>query len=324
MIASAAALVLASAALPARAQEMDHSQMDHSQMGHGQMDHGAMKGMDHSAHQPPAEESVDNPPAENPHAGHGQPAADDGIPRGIAPPAPTDHAAEAFYDPAVMARARAAMVEENGGMTFSQLMLDRLEYRMGKGADGYHWEWEGWIGGDINRFAFKTEGEGEIGGPLARAEVQALYSRAIDPWFNLEAGVRHDIRPDPQRTYAVVGIEGLAPYWFEVGAQAFLSSKGDAHLRLEGSYDQRITQRLILQPAAEVNIAAQDVPEIGSGSGLSDVELGLRLRYELVREFAPYVGVNWERKLGDTARFARAKGEAASATSFVMGVRFWF
>ena len=216
------------------------------------------------------------------------------------------------------------MLKESGGMAFSQFMLDRLEYRMGKGADGYHWEGEGWIGGDINRFAFKTEGEGAFGGPLERAEVQALYSRAIDPWFNLEAGVRHDIRPDPRRTYAVVGIEGLAPYWFEVSAQAFLSNRGDAHLRLEGSYDQRISQRLILQPAAEINVAAQDVPELGIGSGVSDVELGLRLRYEFAREFAPYVGVNWERKLGDTARFARADGERASATSLVMGVRFWF
>lgn len=319
-LASAAALLLASTALPALAQEhMDHGQMDHSQMDHGAMEQS--EAQDHSAHQAPAEEA---PAAENPHAGHGQPAADDGIPQGVAPPVPADYAAEAFYSPEVMARARAAVRKESGGMIFSQLMLDRLEYRLGKGADGYHWEGEGWIGGDINRFAFKTEGEGEIGGPLESAEVQALYSRAIDPWFNLEAGVRHDIRPDPQRTYAVVGIEGLAPYWFEVSAQAFLSNKGDAHLRLEGSYDQRLTQRLILQPAAEVNIAAQDVPELGIGSGISNIELGLRLRYEFAREFAPYAGVNWERKLGGTARFARAEGERASATSFVMGVRFWF
>lgn len=284
-------------------------------MDHGQMDHGAMEQEDHSAHQAPAADA---------HAGHDGPATDGDIPTGTVPPVPADHAADAFYDSAEMARARAAMLKESGGMAFSQLMLDRLEYRMGKGADGYHWEGEGWIGGDINRFAFKTEGEGAFGGPLERAEVQALYSRAIDPWFNLEAGVRHDIRPDPRRTYAVVGIEGLAPYWFEVSAQAFLSNRGDAHLRLEGSYDQRISQRLILQPAAEINVAAQDVPELGIGSGVSDVELGLRLRYEFAREFAPYVGVNWERKLGDTARFARADGERASATSLVMGVRFWF
>lgn len=307
-LACAVALLLAASSLPALAQ--DHGQMDHSQMDHSQMDHGAMQ--------------QEEAPAADPHAGHTQPAADDTVPEGIAPSVPTDHAADAYYDPAAMARARAVMLQESGGMRFSQLMLDRLEYRAGKGTDGYHWEGEGWIGGDINRFAFKAEGEGETGGPLERAEVQALYSRAIDPWFNLEAGVRHDIRPDPRRTYAVIGIEGLAPYWFEVGAQAFLSSRGDAHLRLEGSYDQRITQRLILQPAAEVNIAAQDVPELGIGSGISDVELGLRLRHEFAREFAPYVGVNWERRLGDTARYARAAGEGASATSLVMGIRFWF
>lgn len=305
---AATALLLAAAAFPARAQ-------DHGHMDHGQMDHGAMEQEDHSAHQAPAADA---------HAGHDGPATDGDIPTGTVPPVPADHAADAFYNSAEMARARAAMLKESGGMAFSQLMLDRLEYRMGKGADGYHWEGEGWIGGDINRFAFKTEGEGAFGGPLERAEVQALYSRAIDPWFNLEAGVRHDIRPDPRRTYAVVGIEGLAPYWFEVSAQAFLSNRGDAHLRLEGSYDQRISQRLILQPAAEINVAAQDVPELGIGSGVSDVELGLRLRYEFAREFAPYVGVNWERKLGDTARLARADGERASATSLVMGVRFWF
>lgn len=277
--------------------------------------------MDHSAH--PQAQEPPAPPADA-HAGHGAGALEKGAPQQAAPAVPTDHAADAFYDTAEMAAARAAMLKESGGMTYSQLMLDRLEYRAQKGSDLYAWEGEGWIGGDINRLAIKTEGEGEIGGPLERAELQALYSRAIDPWFNLEAGVRQDFRPTPQRTYAVVGIDGLAPYWFEVGAQAFLSSKGDAHLRLEGSYDQRLTQRLILQPAVEVNIAAQDVPELGIGSGLSDIELGLRLRYEFAREFAPYIGVNWERKLGQTADYARADGEQASETSLVMGIRFWF
>lgn len=274
---------------------MDHGQMDHGQMDHGQMD----------------------------HVGHGQPAAD-GIPHGVAPQIPADHAADALYDPAVMARARAVMVHENGGMTWSQLMIDRFEYRAGKGADGYHWEGEGWIGGDIHRLAIKSEGEGDFGGRVESAELWALYSRAIDPWFNLQAGVRHDFRPAPDRTYAVIGIEGLAPYWFEVEAHGFLSDKGDAHLRLKGSYDQRITQRLILQPAAELNIAAQKVPELGIGSGFSDIELGLRLRYEFAREFAPYVGINWERRLDGSARYARAAGENLSATSLVMGVRFWF
>ena len=280
---------------------------------------------DHGGHRvPPAEEtSISAQPATS-HTGHGAAASDTAAPQGVAPPAPSDHAAEAFYDPAAMARARAAMTKENGGMSFSQLMIDRLEYRAQKGSNGYHWEGEGWIGGDINRLAVTSEGDGAAGGGLESAEVQGLYSRALDPWWNLVAGVRRDFRPRPRRTYATIGIEGLAPYWFELEAQAFLSEKGDAHLRLEGDYDQRITQRLILQPAAEINIAAQNVPELGIGSGLSDVELGLRLRYEFAREFAPYVGVNWERKLGGSARYARAAGERASVTSLVVGVRFWF
>ena len=282
---------------PAWSQTMDHSHMDHHQMDHG-------------AH--PAQPAAD--PSADPHAGHVMPATSPPMPAAAPPPIPTDHAADALYDPAVMARARAAMIRENGGMTFSQLMIDRAEYRAHKGGDSYHWEGEGWIGGDINRLAIKSEGEGAVDGALHSAEVQALYSRAIDPWWNLIAGVRHDIRPQPQRSYATIGIE----------AQAFLSDRGDAHFRIEGSYDQRITQRLILQPAAELNVAAQDVPELGIGAGLSDVELGLRLRYELAREFAPYVGINWERRVGDSARFARAAGEGASTTSLVMGLRFWF
>lgn len=298
----AAAIALLGVALPAQAQTMQHSQMDHS------------------AHETQGE----MPLAADPHAGHAMGSADGAIPKGPPPPVPTDNAADALYDPAVMAQARAAMARESGGMIFSQLMIDRLEYRAQKAGDGYHWEGEGWIGGDINRLAIKSEGEGDIGGALESAEVQALYSRAIDPWWNIIGGVRQDFRPRPQRTYASIGIEGLAPYWFEVEGQIFFSDKGDAHLGLEGSYDQRITQRLILQPAVEVNLSAQDVPELGIGSGLSDVELGLRLRYEFAREFAPYVGINWERKFGDAARYARADGDRASATSLVMGIRFWF
>lgn len=307
-LACVAALLIAVAAAPALAQ-----------MDHGAMNHGAAP-----------QEGQATPPAADPHAGHGrheQPRADGPTlppPQGVPTIVPTDHAADALYDPSAMARARAAMLKESGGMIYSKFMLDRLEYRAGKGPDAYHWEGEGWIGGDIHRFAVKTEGEGDVGGRLERAEVQALYSRAINPWFNLEAGVRQDFRPGPQRSYGVVGIDGLAPYWFEVSAQAFLSDKGDAHLRLEGSYDLRLTQRLILQPAAEVNIAAQDVPQLRIGSGLADIEAGLRLRYEFAREFAPYIGVNWERKLGGTADYARTAGDRVAATSLVMGLRFWF
>ena len=154
--------------------------------------------------------------------------------------------------------------------------------------------------------------------------MQAPYSRAVGPYFNLQGGVRYDFRPDPSRVYAVAGFEGLAPSFFHVGGALFLSNKGELMARLEGSYDQRITQRLVLQPRAEVNLAAQSSREIGVGSGFSDAELGLRLRYDIRREFAPYVGVQYRRAFGDTRRFLKDEGEEAGGWSLLTGVRMWF
>ena len=216
------------------------------------------------------------------------------------------------------------MMKEMGGRSFHQLMFNLAEYQARKGSDGYRWDGEAWFGGDIGRLVLKTEGEATARDGVESAEVQALYSRAVGPYFNLQAGLRHDIQPGPARTYATVGVEGLAPYWFEVEGALFLSDRGDLLGRVEGYYDQRITQRLILQPRVELNLAAQDVPANRIGAGLSNAELGLRLRYEIAREFAPYVGISYDRKLGRTARFARAAGEDASETGLVLGVRFWF
>jgi copper resistance protein B len=136
--------------------------------------------------------------------------------------------------------------------------------------------------------------------------------------------VRYDIRPNPQRVYAVLGIEGLAPYWFKAAGALFVSNKGEVRGRIEGSYDQRITQRLILQPRSEIEASAQSIEAIGVGAGLTDIEVGVRLRYEIAREFAPYVGVEWTGKLGETARFARTAGGPTSGFSYVAGIRFWF
>jgi copper resistance protein B len=241
-----------------------------------------------------------------------------------APAPPEDHAADALFDPAEMARAREMLRKENGGLISRSVMFNLAEYQARARSDGYRWEGAARIGGDINKLVIKTEGEGSFGGALDDAETQLLYSRAIAPYFDLQAGVRYDIKPDPSRAYAVVGVEGIAPFWFDVDAQLFLSNKGDLLARLEGYYDQRITQRLIAQPRAELNLAAQDVTENGIGSGLSDLELGLRVRYEIKPEFAPYVGLEWVRQFGDTARFARAAGDEASVTNFVFGVHFWF
>ena len=241
-----------------------------------------------------------------------------------APAPPSDWYADRIYSKAEMEHSRHAMMEENGAQKIAFISFNLAEYQARKGRDGFRWDGEAWYGGDISRLTLKSEGEGVFGEGIEETETQLLYSRAVGPYFNAQAGIRQDLGPGPDRTYATVGFEGLAPYWFEVEGALFLSHKGDLHGRLEGYYDQRITQRLVLQPMAEVNFALQDVPEIGVGSGLSDMELGLRLRYEIVKEFAPYVGVEWARKVGDTARFARAAGDDADSVSWVMGVRSWF
>jgi len=240
-----------------------------------------------------------------------------------APAAPEANYADRVWGRDAMATARTALRREHGGMSYSQLMLNLAEVQFRDGRDGYRWDGEFWYGGDINRLTIKSEGEGTFR-ENTEGEVQALYSRAVGPYFNLQAGVRQDFGPGPDRTYATVGFEGLAPYWFDVEGALFLSDKGDVFGRLEGYYDQRITQRLVLQPRVELNLSAQDVPSSGLGSGLTDAEAGLRLRYEIKREFAPYVGVSWERRLGDTARYARAAGEGTGGFSVVAGVRAWF
>ena len=241
-----------------------------------------------------------------------------------APPVPTDYAADRVYSAANMAMSRHHLYTMHGGQNFYQVMFNLAEYQVRKGRDGFRWEGDAWYGGDINRLWIKTEGEGVFGRGVEDAEVQALYSRAIGPYFNVQGGVRYDFKPNPSRAYAVLGVEGLAPSFFDVEAFAYLSDKGDVLVELEGTYDQRITQRLILQPRAEINFAAQDVRENGIGSGLSTGELGLRLRYDIRHEFAPYIGVSYERSFGDTARFARAEGEGRASTNFVLGLRTWF
>lgn len=241
-----------------------------------------------------------------------------------APPSPDDHAADAYFDPVEMASAREALRRENGSFSGSMVLFDLAEVQIRDGKEGYRWEGEAWFGGDIDRLLIKAEGAGNFGEAIGDLEVQALYSRAISPFWNAHIGIRHDIVPNPSRTYVVVGVEGMAPYWLHVTGQLFVSDKADVHARIEGSYDERITQRLIFQPRAEFNFSVQDVPEIGVGSGLSEFELGARLRYEIRKEFAPYVGVEWAKKTGGTARFARLAGDDPDVVNLVAGIRVWF
>lgn len=215
-----------------------------------------------------------------------------------------------------------AMEEHEPNYVFFQ--AEQLEYRNQDGGDSLKWDAQGWYGGDYNKLWLKTEGEKRAGGGTEKAEVQVLLSHLVTDFFDVQAGLRYDPEPNPRRSYAVLGLQGLAPYYFETDAALFLSHKGDLSARFITEYELLLTQRLILQPAMEINLAAQDVKAQGIGAGVTDIELGLRLRYEIWREFAPYVGVNWERKLGETADLARREGEDAEIPAFVAGVRFWF
>lgn len=223
-----------------------------------------------------------------------------------------------------MARARAEMFHHMGGQTFTLVSADRLEWIDDAGGM-LLWDLDVWHGGDIHKLWLKTEGErGLSGAGTEEAELQALYSRAITPFFDLQGGVRRSIRPGPARTHAVLGLHGLAPYWLEVDVAAFLSERGDLTARAEIEYDLMLSQRWVLQPRIEVEAAAQRVSDQGLGRGLTSVEAGLRLRYEVRRSFAPYVGVTWHRTLGGSRDLARAAGEELEATALVAGVRIWF
>jgi copper resistance protein B len=296
-------------------------EMDHCAMGHRPPEQCPpkdtpeeampMAGMDHGAHGGMADKSA-------PGA-----APEDTVPaRALEGPR---HAADAIWGREAMEPSRKQLARENGGMTTGMVLIERLEARIATdgGEDGYVWDAQGWYGGDINRFVLKTEGEGTFGGALENAEIQALYSRAIGPFFDLQAGVRFDPEPD-SRTHLVVGVQGLAPYMFHVDGALFLSDRGDLTARVKAEYDQKITQALILQPRIEAEFAAQDIPEREVGAGITKVEPGLRLRYEIVREFAPYVGIEYEAKLGETADIARANGEDPDGLKAVIGLRAWF
>lgn len=214
--------------------------------------------------------------------------------------------------------------------TYGQVLFDRFEYQAGDDEDVVLWDAQAWYGGDVNRLWIETEGEdiasGGKGGEVENFDVQ--YSRRFAPFWDLQAGVGYQTTygpgPDRDRTSAILGVQGLAPYWFEVDANLRLSEDGDTAVDLEAEYDWLLTQRLILQPRLETAYAFEEVERLGVGQGLNSVQLGLRLRYEIRREFAPYIGVTWNRKFGDTADLARDEGEDTEVPAVVAGVRMWF
>ncbi len=315
------------ASRPARSTPPAAGPMDHTGTADvGGMDMGETDG-DEPAAQPPG----DAAPMDHSAMDHGSmmtPTARGDAPSSEAPPPPAAgrgpaRAADDIWGAEAMRASRDQLAHEQGGQLYSFFMADRAELRSRSGRDGYLWDLQGYYGGDLDKLWVKSEGEGSFGERIGHAELQALWSHAITPWFDAQLGVRQDFA-GPDRTHLAAGVQGLAPYLFEVDAAAFLSQKGDLTARVEVELDQRITQRLRLQPRAEVDLAAQEVRELGIGAGLGSVELGLRLRYEIVREFAPYIGIAQEWRFGGSRDFLRARGGDLSVTNVVAGVRLWF
>lgn len=278
----------------------------------------------HAGHTMPA------PPANEAHQGHDtatMPAADPAArdqpppPEAFSGPA---NAADLIYDSAEMAAAREDVRSEHGDFRSLFVTTDQLEVRSGHGEDVYFWDVQGWYGGDLDKFWVKTEGNGEVNASPDEIELQTLWSHAIFPFFDFQAGARLDFESGFERSHLVLGLQGLAPYSFEVDTAAYISDEGDVTARFEGEYDLWLSQRLILQPRLEFDLAAQDMPERGIASGLNSVEAGVRLHYQFAREFAPYFGVHYDRLLGGTADAARRDGKFTGGWSAVVGLRTWF
>jgi copper resistance protein B len=205
----------------------------------------------------------------------------------------------------------------------SYVLFDQLEFQIGRDTRAFNWDNHGWVGGDVNRFVFRTEGESEHS-DFSEVQAHALFGRAIHRWWDVVAGLRQDLRPGPGRTWAAIGIQGLAPYWFEVEATAYVGEAGRTHFRVETEYELLLTNRVVLQPLLEFEIYGKSDPERHIGAGLSSAHTGLRLRYEIRREFAPYIGIAWDRRFFGTGDFAEAEGEARSSVRLATGLRVWF
>ena len=203
------------------------------------------------------------------------------------------------------------------------VQFNRLEAWNADPGTGLAWEGRAWVGTDTDRLWLRSEGE-QVDGLLESADLEVLYGRPVSRWWDLVAGVRHDFAPGGSRDFAAIGVIGLAPYKFEVAATAYLGQSGQTAARVEVEYETLLTNRLVLQPLVEAEINGRDDPRRGIGSGLSTVEAGLRLRYEVTRRFAPYVGVVHERAFGRTADFRNDDGHAARDTRIVAGARIWF
>lgn len=211
----------------------------------------------------------------------------------------------------------------NDEARFGHLLVNSLEAASGDGEHGQHVDVEGWYGGDFDKVWLKTEGE-RRNGRLESLRTEALWDHAFAPYWSTQLGVRHDTGGGDARNWLAFGVQGLAPYWFETEATAYVRSGGQFGARADVRYELLFTQRLILEPQLQANLYSRADPQHGTGSGLSDLSFGLRLRYEVRRQFAPYIGVTWQRKFGDAARFAEQSGGRRQQLQAVAGARVWF
>ncbi len=232
--------------------------------------------------------------------------------------------ADAYFDPDEMAASRAHVQHHHGSENTLMVMADRFEMQDSDNATLGVFDVSASYGGDINRLYVQLEGEYDFDASEAEhVSVDVLWSRAISTYFDLQAGISYDIEPDGL-AHAALGFQGLAPYWFEVDGRAYLSEKGDLTAKFEAEYDFLLTQRLILQPRAELKFAAQDDPEHKTGSGLTNFETGLRLRYDIIREFSPYIGITYHAAMGETDDMLEVAGEDTDSAAFLVGFRAWY
>lgn len=272
------------------------------------------------AHHHPAPTEPDAPAAAE--EGHGQhPSRSPRAPASPAPlPPPTAEAMAAAFPDLHGMRMQDHMDDDP---VLATLRFDRLEWQDARHGSGLGWELQGWLGDLENRLWLRSEGE-RRDGRTAHGDLELLWGRPTGPWWDLLFGLRHDLGPGPDRDWLALGVQGLAPYKFEVSATAYLGSGGRSSFRAEAEYTLLLGNRLVLQPRIEANLHGRADPATGRGAGLGDAALGLRLRYELHRRFAPYVGYEWSRKFGRTADLAGDAGEPRGDHMWVAGIRFWF
>lgn len=318
-----ACLTLAISGLAAAQTSGPHNMNDMPGMNHDQMrgdspmgampgmDHGSMPGMQGAAQGNDAMQGMKMGPAQGMDMGPMQ--------GGNPPPDARDPNAYAEGT----AKHSLGGMEMADDALFGRLLVNELEYADGRRDHGQNLDAEAWYGGDRNKLWLKAEGE-RRGGRLEGFRTEALWDRVFATYWSTQLGIRHDTGQGPARNWLAFGVQGLAPYWFETEATAYWGNGGTLAARVGVRYELLFTQRLILQPKLEANLYSKNDAARGIGSGLSDVAFGLRLRYEIRRQFAPYIGVSWKRKFGNTAEFARNAGADVHNTEAVAGVRIWF